>query len=115
MVERFGYSAADVTLLFIINYVFNFLFAKRIGRFIGQVGERKALMFEYVGLDWGLCRLRFGRDSRMGCGTLCYRSPVFCSSAGNQTYFKKSLTLLIWRLPLVSLSLSTILQLCLFQ
>ncbi len=50
MVERFGYSAADVTLLFIINYVFNFLFAKKIGRFIGQVGERKALTFEYVGL-----------------------------------------------------------------
>ena len=50
MVEKFGYSAADITLLFLINYVFNFLFAKRIGRFIGVVGERKALMFEYVGL-----------------------------------------------------------------
>lgn len=50
MVERFGYSAADITLLFLINYLFNFLFAKRIGRFIGKVGERKALTFEYVGL-----------------------------------------------------------------
>lgn len=50
MVEKFGYSAADVTLLFLINYLFNFLFAKRIGRFIGKVGERKALMFEYTGL-----------------------------------------------------------------
>ncbi|WP_038173508.1 MULTISPECIES: MFS transporter [Vibrio] len=50
MVEKFGYSAADVTVLFLINYLFNFLFAKRIGRFIGQVGERKALMFEYTGL-----------------------------------------------------------------
>lgn len=50
MVEKFGYSAADITLLFLVNYLFNFLFAKRIGRFIGVVGERKALMFEYVGL-----------------------------------------------------------------
>ncbi len=50
MVEKFGYSAADITLLFLINYLFNFLFAKRIGRFIGVVGERKALTFEYVGL-----------------------------------------------------------------
>ena len=50
MVEKFGYSAADVTMLFLINYLFNFLFAKRIGKFIGQVGERKALMFEYTGL-----------------------------------------------------------------
>lgn len=32
MVEKFGYTAADITLLFLINYVFNFLFAKRIGR-----------------------------------------------------------------------------------
>ncbi|GAB2646750.1 MFS transporter [Vibrio panuliri] len=50
MVERFGYSAADITLLFLANYGFNFLFAKKIGRFIGIVGERKALTFEYVGL-----------------------------------------------------------------
>jgi len=28
MVEKFGYSAADITLLFLINYLFNFLFAK---------------------------------------------------------------------------------------
>ncbi len=41
MVEKFGYSAADITLLFLINYLFNFLFAKRIGKFIGVVGERK--------------------------------------------------------------------------
>ena len=50
MVERFGYTAADITLLFLINYLFNFLFAKKIGRYIGKVGERKALMFEYIGL-----------------------------------------------------------------
>ncbi len=34
MVEKFGYSAADITLLFLINYLFNFLFAKRIGKFM---------------------------------------------------------------------------------
>lgn len=50
MVEKFGYSAADITMLFLINYLFNFMFAKRIGKFIGKVGERKALLFEYTGL-----------------------------------------------------------------
>ncbi|KJY70204.1 membrane protein [Vibrio coralliilyticus] len=50
MVEKFGYSAADITMLFLVNYLFNFLFAKRIGKFIGKVGERKALLFEYTGL-----------------------------------------------------------------
>ncbi len=42
LVEKFGYSAADITLLFLANYAFNFMFAKKIGRFIGKVGERKA-------------------------------------------------------------------------
>ena len=50
MVQKFGYSAADVTLLFLINYLFNFLFARRIGKFNDIVGERKALLFEYAGL-----------------------------------------------------------------
>lgn len=50
MVEKFGYSASEITLLFLANYVFNWLFAKKIGRWIGVVGERKALMFEYIGL-----------------------------------------------------------------
>ncbi len=50
MVEKFDYSAADITLLFLINYLFNWLFAKKIGRLIGKFGERKALLFEYTGL-----------------------------------------------------------------
>lgn len=50
MVEKFGYSAAEVTLLFLVNYAFNFLFAEKIGRLIRYVGERTALTIEYVGL-----------------------------------------------------------------
>lgn len=50
MVEKFGYSAAEITLLFMINYAFNLFFAGRIGRLIGKIGERNALIFEYVGL-----------------------------------------------------------------
>lgn len=50
MVEKFNYSVADISALFLINYVFNWLFAAKIGKFIGKVGERKTLIFEYVGL-----------------------------------------------------------------
>ncbi|NKB98319.1 MAG: MFS transporter [Pseudomonadales bacterium] len=50
MVEKFGYSAAEVTLLFLINYGFNFFFAEKIGKLIRRVGERTALTIEYVGL-----------------------------------------------------------------
>jgi len=50
MVEKFHYSASQITLLFLVNYVFNWLFAERIGRLIRRIGERRALTIEYVGL-----------------------------------------------------------------
>lgn len=50
LVEKFEYSAATISLLFLANYIFNFLFAAHVGKIIGIVGERRALTFEYVGL-----------------------------------------------------------------
>ena len=50
MVEKFKYSASQVTLLFLVNYLFNWLFAERIGKIIHIFGEKKSLTFEYVGL-----------------------------------------------------------------
>ena len=50
MVEKFKYSASQVTLLFLINYLFNWFFAERIGKVIHIFGEKKSLTFEYVGL-----------------------------------------------------------------
>ena len=50
MVEKFKYSASQVTLLFLINYLFNWFFAEKIGKIINFFGEKKALTFEYIGL-----------------------------------------------------------------
>lgn len=50
MVEKFKYSASQVSLLFLINYLFNWIFAERIGRMIHIFGEKRSLTFEYVGL-----------------------------------------------------------------
>lgn len=50
MVEKFGFSAGQIALLFLANHFFNLLFASSIGRWIGQIGERRALTVEYVGL-----------------------------------------------------------------
>ena len=50
MVEKFEYTAAQVTLLFLINYLFNWLFAEKVGKIIHIFGEKKSLTFEYVGL-----------------------------------------------------------------
>ena len=50
MVEKFEYTAAQVTLLFLVNYLFNWLFAEKVGKIIHIFGEKKSLTFEYIGL-----------------------------------------------------------------
>lgn len=50
MVEKFGYDAAAIAAMFLVNGILNMLFAPKIGRLIGKWGERKALTFEYIGL-----------------------------------------------------------------
>jgi hypothetical protein len=50
MVEKFGYSVQQISGLFLLNYLFNLMFAPRIGRWIGTVGERRSLLLEYAGL-----------------------------------------------------------------
>lgn len=50
MVEKFGYDATAITLLYLINLVANIYIAPYIGGFIAKLGERTALVFEYLGL-----------------------------------------------------------------
>lgn len=89
MVEKFGYSAADITLLFLINYLFNFLFAKRIGRFIGVVGERKALMFEYVGLIFVFFGYGLVQTSEWAAALYVVDHLFFALALAIKTYFQK--------------------------
>jgi hypothetical protein len=89
MVEKFGYSAADITLLFLINYLFNFLFAKRIGRFIGLVGERKALMFEYVGLIFVFVGYGLVQTAEWAAALYVVDHLFFALALAIKTYFQK--------------------------
>ncbi|MGR5237474.1 MFS transporter [Vibrio alfacsensis] len=89
MVEKFGYSAADITLLFLVNYLFNFLFAKRIGRFIGQVGERKALVFEYVGLIFVFVGYGLVQSAEWAAALYIIDHLFFALALAIKTYFQK--------------------------
>ena len=89
MVDKFGYSAADITLLFLINYSFNFLFAKRIGRFIGVVGERKALMFEYVGLIFVFVGYGVVQTAEWAAALYVVDHLFFALALAIKTYFQK--------------------------
>ncbi|EHK8986426.1 MFS transporter [Vibrio vulnificus] len=89
MVEKFGYSAADITLLFLANYLFNFLFAKRIGRFIGVVGERKALTFEYVGLIFVFVGYALVQSAEWAAALYIIDHLFFALASAIKTYFQK--------------------------
>ena len=89
MVEKFGYSVGDISLLFIINYVFNLLFAPKIGSWIHKVGERKALVVEYIGLIVVFVSYALVEDSRIAAGLYVVDHLFFAMAIAMKTYLQK--------------------------
>jgi hypothetical protein len=89
MVEKFGYSAAQVALLFLINYAFNWLFAERIGQLIGRIGERNALTIEYVGLIVVFTAYAFVENPYIGAALYVIDHMFFALAIALSTYFQK--------------------------
>ncbi|EEB79281.1 transporter, major facilitator family [marine gamma proteobacterium HTCC2148] len=89
MVEKFGYSAADISLLYLANYVFNLFFAPRIGSWVGRVGERRALRVEYVGLIIVFSSYAFVENANVAAGLYIVDHLFFALSIAINTYFQK--------------------------
>ena len=89
MVEKFGYSASQVTLLFLINYAFNLLFAERIGALIHRIGERRALTLEYVGLIFVFVAYGLVDDATLAAALYVIDHMFFAMAIAISTYFQK--------------------------
>ncbi|EFP98462.1 permease [Vibrio caribbeanicus ATCC BAA-2122] len=89
MVEKFGYSAAEITLLFMINYAFNLFFAGRIGRLIGKIGERNALIFEYTGLFFVFLGYAFVDTPEWAAALYVIDHLFFALALALKTYLQK--------------------------
>ena len=89
MVEKFGYSVAAISTLFLINATLNMLFAARIGRLISVVGERTALIFEYVGLIGVFIAYAFVENSQIAAGLYIVDHFFFALAIAIKTYFQK--------------------------
>ncbi len=50
MVEKFGFKVDEVTALYLINLVANMVIAPYFGKAVHVFGERRTLIFEYIGL-----------------------------------------------------------------
>lgn len=89
MVEKFGYSVADISALFLINYIFNWLFAARIGKLIGIIGERRILKFEYIGLITLFIAYGLVENSTVAAVLYVIDHLFFALAIAIKTYFQK--------------------------
>ncbi|MCP4010564.1 MAG: MFS transporter [Proteobacteria bacterium] len=89
MVEKFGYSVGQISTLFLINAGLNMFLAPKIGRLIGFIGERHALVFEYLGLICIFSAYAFVSDHRYAAGLYVLDHLFFAMAIAIKTYFQK--------------------------
>jgi len=89
MVEKFHYSVAEISALFLINYVFNWLFAAKIGKLIAYFGERSVLIFEYVGLMILFIAYALVENSTIAASLYVIDHLFFALAIAIKTYFQK--------------------------
>jgi hypothetical protein len=89
MVEKFGFSVSAITLLFLVNAVANVFLAPKIGRLIAHWGERRALIFEYVGLIGVFTAYAFVTNATVAAGLYIIDHLFFALAIAIKTYFQK--------------------------
>jgi len=89
MVEKFGYSVGNITLLFLINYAANIWLAPAIGRFIKAWGERRALTIEYLGLIVIFTSYAFVESAILAAALYVLDHLFFAMAIAIKTYFQK--------------------------
>ena len=89
MVEKFGFDVAMISILFLVNAVLSMLFAARLGRLIGNIGERRILIFEYVGLTIVFTAYAFVSNAAIAAGLYIIDHFFFALAIAIRTYFQK--------------------------
>ncbi|MDH3380125.1 MAG: MFS transporter [Gammaproteobacteria bacterium] len=89
MVEKFKFDVGAISLLFLINATVNVLFARRIGRLVGRLGERRALLFEYTGLIGVFTAYAFVSNATLAAGLYIVDHAFFALAIAIKTYFQK--------------------------
>ncbi len=89
MVEKFGYGASDIALLFLFNHILNTWAAPRIGKLVARWGEHKALSLEYIGLI--IIFLSYAMVETAWIAALLYVIDhiIFAMAIAIESYFKK--------------------------
>lgn len=89
LVERFDYDVGTITLLFLLNHLINIFLAPYVGRLIGRIGERPALIFEYIGLVGVFTAYAFVSNATAAAGLFIVDHLFFALAIAMKTYFQK--------------------------
>ena len=89
MVEKFGYSVAGVTALYLVNQLITMTIAPRVGGLVIRFGERSALWLEYAGLALVFTAYAFVTDAWVAAALYMIDNLFFGLSMANSTYFRK--------------------------
>jgi len=89
MVEKFGFDAAAISVLFLINGAMNMFFAPRIGKLISRLGEKSALGLEYIGLFIVFVGYAFVESPWVAVVLYIVDHLLFSMAIAIKTYFQK--------------------------
>ena len=89
MVEKFGFSVGEISLLYLVNAGFNIFLAPRIGKLIGRIGERKALIIEYIGLIAVFIGYALVENANIAIALYIIDHLFFAMAIAQKTYFQK--------------------------
>lgn len=89
MVEKFDFSAAEISLLFLANGALNMYFAPKIGQLIGHWGESKTLKVEYIGLIAVFAAYAFVNNPWLAVALYLLDHILFSMAIAQKTYFQK--------------------------
>lgn len=89
MVEKFGFTAAEIALMFLANMVANIFAAPQIGKLIGRIGERSTLSIEYFGLIIVFVGYALVESAAWAVALYILDHLFFAMAIAKKTYFQK--------------------------
>jgi len=89
MVAKFEFSVAEISLLLLANAAINVVIAPKIGRLIHKFGERRALIFEYVGLTFIFVGYGLVESAYVAVFLYIADHLLFSIAIALKTYFQK--------------------------
>jgi MFS family permease len=89
MVERFGFGADEVALMFLANGLLSVWLAPKIGRLVAKWGEKRALTLEYTGLILVFLAYSVVEWAPIAVALYMLDHVLFAMAIAQKTYFQK--------------------------